>query len=321
MSRRAHVRVVYAISMTHQGQGEIAGDGEATTFRHLHLHHPQPYTLITPKCITSSSISPHVKSVSILNIPVFATTLSDAVRYVLDVCLSDSARINRCVSATGAHGLVTAQKDPAFRQTLKAFHLNLPDGVPAVWVGRLKGAHRMERCYGPDFFKAVLQESAKYPIRHYFCGGKAGVANLLKSACEKQFGNFNVVGTHCPPFRELSDREFALLGKEINHSGADIVWIGISTPKQEKFAQRLSKYTKVHFIITVGAAFDFHIGAVKQAPRFLQRLGLEWLFRLAMEPKRLFKRYVEIVPLFIYYNVREFILSRRSSTDSATNKH
>ena len=129
----------------------------------------------------------------------------------------------------------------------------------------------------------------------------------LKKKVEVKFGNRNVVGTFSPPFREMTDNELKELAKDINSRKTNIVWIGLSTPKQEKFAYRLSKFTNVHFICTVGAAFDFHTGKVKQAPPFIQKLGLEWFFRLLMEPKRLWKRYFEIVPLFIWYNFLEFI--------------
>ncbi len=165
----------------------------------------------------------------------------------------------------------------------------------------------MERCYGPDVFKEVIINTAQYSIKHYFCGGKDGVAEELKRVCEKKYNNFNIVGTYSPPFREMTDEELKALAADINNKDTNIVWIGLSTPKQEIFAKRLSEYTNVHFIITVGAAFDFHTGKVKQAPKWIQKAGLEWFFRLMMEPKRLWKRYFEIVPLFIWYNLLEFI--------------
>ena len=128
---------------------------------------------------------------------------------------------------------------------------------------------------------------------------KPGVAEELKNVCGQTFNNNNIEGFYSPPFREMSDDEMKGFRKKFNNKNTDIVWIGLSTPKQEIFAYRLSKYTKVHFIITVGAAFDFYTGKVKQAPKYIQKAGLEWLFRLLMEPKRLWKRYFEIVPLFI----------------------
>jgi N-acetylglucosaminyldiphosphoundecaprenol N-acetyl-beta-D-mannosaminyltransferase len=214
---------------------------------------------------------------------------------------------NFCISATGAHGIVEANKNAGFKKVLETFYLNIPDGMPAVWVGRLKGAKQMKRCYGPDFFKAFILASADKPILHFFCGGKEGVAENLKQNCAERLGNNRVVATYSPPFREMTDTEMEALGQKIIESAADIVWIGLSTPKQEVFAARLAQFTQTKFIITVGAAFDFHTDNVKQAPKWMQKAGLEWFFRLMMEPKRLFLRYVEIVPRFIWLNIKEFV--------------
>jgi N-acetylglucosaminyldiphosphoundecaprenol N-acetyl-beta-D-mannosaminyltransferase len=243
----------------------------------------------------------------ILNIPMYDRGLECAVAELLSVAQSSSqTRANRLVSATGAHGLVIAQKNPTFAATLKDFYMNLPDGMPSVWVGRsLKGATQMGRCRGPDFLKAVLIGSAGTPIRHFFCGGKEGVAESLKHACKVKFGDARCVGTYCPPFRQITDFEMQELGEQITAARADVVWIGLSTPKQELFARRLAAFVETHFIIAVGAAFDFHTDRLIEAPLLLQRMGMEWFFRLCMEPRRLFRRYIEIVPAFIYYNVKE----------------
>jgi N-acetylglucosaminyldiphosphoundecaprenol N-acetyl-beta-D-mannosaminyltransferase len=244
--------------------------------------------------------------VSVLNIPLYDSTLASAVEKVIKICVEEE-KTNRCVSTTGAHGLVFSKENKEFANLLRNFFWNLPDGMPGVWVGRLKGARRMERCYGPDFFRDVLIASASTPIKHYFCGGKEGVAEELKIACGKKFNNFNIAGTFTPPFREMSDEELKELAEDINSKHTDIAWIGISTPKQEIFARRLSAFTKIHFVISVGAAFDFHTDRVTQAPKFIQKASLEWFFRLCMEPKRLFGRYSKIVPYFIYYNMIEYV--------------
>jgi len=241
------------------------------------------------------------KSVQVLDIPLFAGNIKKAAGILMNE-IQTSPRRNYCISATGAHGLVTAHSDATLKSILSSFFMNLPDGMPTVWVGRMKGEKEMQRCYGPDFFAEMMQSTAHAPIRHFFCGGKEGVADELKAACRLKFNNPHIVGTYCPPFRELSDQEFQELAAQINALDVHVVWIGISTPKQEKFAYKLAQYTRVHFIVTVGAAFDFHIGKVVQAPGIMQKMGLEWFFRLCVEPKRLWKRYVQIVPLFIYYN-------------------
>jgi len=247
----------------------------------------------------------------VLKIPMYDRGFEPAVADLLRVCQSPSEpRLNRLVSATGAHGLVFAQQNPDFATALRNFYMNLPDGMPTVWVGRgIKGAKQMERCRGADYFKAVLVRSAATPIRHFFCGGKEGVADRLKEACEVKFSSAHCVGTYCPPFRQMTDLEMKELGDQISASGADVVWIGLSTPKQELFAKRLAAFIQTHFIITVGAVFDFHTDAVSECPVVLQKIGVEWFFRLCMEPKRLFRRYLEVVPAFIFYNIRELYQS------------
>ena len=244
--------------------------------------------------------------VQILNVPLYDKNIHSKINEMI-ASINLGKRENKCISLTGAHGIITAQKDKTFFEILNNFSDNLPDGKPGVIVGRLKGAKNMQRCYGPDFFKETIKVTADKKINHYFCGGKEGVAVELKDACGQKFNNFNIVGTFSPPFREMLDEELKVLAEDINSKDTNIVWIGLSTPKQEIFAYRLSKYTNINFICTVGAAFDFHTDKVKQAPVWMQKLAMEWFFRLLMEPRRLWKRYFEIVPLFIWYNFIEFI--------------
>lgn len=250
-------------------------------------------------------------NISILGIPIFSKSIPD----IIEIILTDKGKSNKCISATGAHGIITAQRDKEFNLVLNSFYANLPDGMPCVWIGKLKGAKKMERCYGPDFFKDTIIASKDKKINHFLCGGKIGVAEELKQVCERKFGNYNVVGTYSPPFCEMTDDEIKELANKINSLDTNIVWVGLSTPKQEMLAYRLSKFTNVNFICTVGAAFDFHTNRVKQAPKWVQNIGMEWSFRLVMEPKRLWKRYFEIVPLFIWYNIMEIIRGNFFKTD------
>ncbi len=248
-----------------------------------------------------------INKVPVLSIPIFSQSLEQVVRIIMNELEKTGSENNRLVSATSAHGLIIAQSDERFADILKSFYCNLPDGMPVVWIGRFKGAKEMRRCYGPQLFENIIRCSCSMPIKHFFCGGKEGVAEELKQICQEKFYNYNCVGTFSPPFRELSVAEFQSLGNLINNSGADVIWIGISTPNQEIFAKRLSEFVKVRFIITVGAAFDFHTGKVKEAPKFMQKNGLEWLFRLMVEPKRLFKRYFKIVPIFLLFGALDIL--------------
>ncbi len=203
---------------------------------------------------------------SVLGIPLYDKPVVEACTQITSTVLSNARRENHCVSATGAHGLVFAQRNASFRKSLEEFYLHLPDGMPGVWVGRLKGAKQMRRCYGPDFFEAMMIGSAEKDIKHFFCGGVDGVAKQLKYVVERKFGNRNIVGFLCPPFLAVEDYDYEEIVLRINATNADIVWIGLSTPKQEIFAHRLSKRTNVSFIICVGAAFDFHMTVFAKLP-------------------------------------------------------
>ncbi len=252
----------------------------------------------------------------VLGIPIHGGSLEDAVDRVISLCGSGQQKDNCLVSATSAHGLVFAKRHAGFRRVLKGFFLNLPDGQPIAWVGRrLKGAPAMRQCRGSDFFTAVIDRTADRPIKHFYCGGKPGVAARLRDVCADRYGNRNCVGVFSPPFREMSDQELHALAGEINRSDADIVWVGVSTPKQEVLAARLARFTRVHVLATIGAAFDFHVGNVKEAPRIFRRFGLEWFYRLCTEPRRLYRRYTEVVPLFILYNLIELIRTGAGETD------
>jgi N-acetylglucosaminyldiphosphoundecaprenol N-acetyl-beta-D-mannosaminyltransferase len=246
----------------------------------------------------------------VLHIPLYDRGMDAALEHVLQTCRQEEKK-NRCVSATGAHGIIEAQKNPEFASLLRQFHMNLPDGKPAAVVGKLKGAKGMRQITGPDFFRECMKATASTGITHFFCGGKEGVAEELKRACEENFQNFNVVGCYSPPFRTMNEEELKDLGKRITEVKTDILWIGLSTPKQEFFAQSLLPHMQVHFIPTVGAAFDFHSGRVREAPHFFKRIGMEWFYRLMSEPRRLWKRYFEIVPKFIFFNLMEFVGLRR----------
>jgi len=245
--------------------------------------------------------------IPILGIPMYDGPLAEAIERIVATCVSsDEPRTSRLISLTGAHGLVHARKHPAFAEALQGFELNLPDGLPGVWIGKyLKRASRMEQIRGADFFRAMMTRSATTPVRQYLCGGKPGVADRLREVCRDRFANPNIVGTYCPPFRALDEAEWSALAADIEASRADVVWIGLSTPKQELFARELARRVRVHYIATIGAAFDFHIGEVREAPVFVQRSGLEWFYRMCLDPKRLVRRYAEVVPLFLLYNLVE----------------
>jgi len=157
-----------------------------------------------------------------------------------------------------------------------------------------------------------MQETSDKNINHFYCDGKEDVAEELKVVSATSFCNTNVVGCFSPPFKGMSDAEIKGLTERIHSLKTDIIWIGLSTPKQEIFASKLAQYTNVHFLITVGATFDFHTGKVIQAPKIIQKVGMEWCFRLFIDPQRLYKRYFEIVPLFkLHFSLKNIIGAKR----------
>jgi N-acetylglucosaminyldiphosphoundecaprenol N-acetyl-beta-D-mannosaminyltransferase len=204
------------------------------------------------------------------------------------------------ICVTGVHGVTEAQADASFRTILNHAFLCTPDGMPMVWMGKFAGKKTMNRVYGPDLMLAVLEESVRRGYRNFFYGGANGAAEALKEAMTRRFHGLQVCGTYEPPFRPLNTDESHALVSFVAAAKPDIVWVGLSTPKQERFMAEFLPRLETTLMIGVGAAFDFHCGRVKQAPRWMQRSGLEWSFRLCQEPRRLWKRYLKNNPLFVW---------------------
>lgn len=203
-----------------------------------------------------------------------------------------------CVS--GVHGVMESQADEALRQIHNRAGMVTPDGMPLVWLSRLNGRRHVDRVYGPDLMLACCELSLRRGYRHYFYGGAEGVPELLAERLSKRFPGLRVVGTYSPPFRPLTPEEDETLVDRINATEPDIVWVGLSTPKQERWMAAHVGRVRAPVLIGVGAAFDFHAGLKKQAPFWMQRSGLEWLFRLGTEPRRLWKRYLVNNPRFVW---------------------
>jgi N-acetylglucosaminyldiphosphoundecaprenol N-acetyl-beta-D-mannosaminyltransferase len=198
-----------------------------------------------------------------------------------------------------AHGIGEAQRDPAYRRILNRSWLTTPDGMPLVWLGRLRGFHAVTRVYGPDLMLAVCDRGRAAGLRHFFYGGGPGVTEMLREKLTARFPGLQVAGTFTPPFRELSGDEFAQLQTAVSAARADVVWVGLGTPKQDHFMAAHWDRLDAGVLVGVGAAFDFLSGQKKQAPRWMQCSGLEWLFRLGQEPRRLAYRYLVYNPLFL----------------------
>ncbi len=211
----------------------------------------------------------------------------------------DATETARFICVTSVHGVITARDDEETRTILNAADIATPDGMPLVWALRSFGARRQQRVYGPELMLRVCDDAARRGHRIFLYGGRERSLLQLRERLQAKFPGLAIAGAYSPPFRELTAAEEELVQRRIRVSGADIVFVGISTPKQERwmFAHRGAFPGVV--MIGVGAAFDFHAGEVRQAPPWVQRHGLEWLFRLSMEPRRLWHRYLLVTPRFL----------------------
>ena len=215
------------------------------------------------------------------------------------------------VCVTGVHGVMESQRDENLRRIHNRAGLVTPDGMPLVWLSRLKGFRHVERVYGPDLMLALCGRSAAKGYRHFFYGGAQGVPEQLAARLQERFPGLQVAGTFSPPFRPLTPEEDDQIIQMINEAAPDIVWVGLSTPKQERWmAEHVGRLT-APVLIGVGAAFDFLTGRKPQAPRWMQRAGLEWLFRLLTEPRRLWRRYLINNPLFVALVVLQALGARK----------
>jgi len=203
------------------------------------------------------------------------------------------------VCAANVHTVVTCHKQERFRRVVNGAAMVTPDGMPLVWLSRRQGFPSTQRVYGPDLLLAVCEASVRRGWRHFFYGGAEGVAELLARRLAERFPGLAVAGTRSPPFRRLDVEERARDIERIRNSGANIVWVGLGTPKQERWMAEVVDELPAITLIGVGAAFDFHAGLKPQAPRWMQRSGFEWLFRLCTEPRRLWRRYLLGNPYFI----------------------
>lgn len=248
-----------------------------------------------------------IERFSVLGVGVSALDLDRASGFVLDWVRQDRRTY---VTVTGVHGVMEARQDPDFGRILDQAGMVTPDGMPLVYVGRSRG-FSLKRVYGPDLMLALMAATRDGSVKHYFYGGGDGVAGLLEDRLRARFPGIAVAGRHTPPFRPLTEAEETGIVDRINNSGADIVWVGLSTPKQEVWMARMRERLAPAVLIGVGAAFDFHAGLKPQAPRLMQMMALEWLFRLATEPRRLWRRYLRNNPLFLFDLFRETLGLKR----------
>jgi len=213
------------------------------------------------------------------------------------------------IAVTGMHGVTEAQHDDSFKNILNSADLVVPDGMPLVWLGRWHGFQLRRRVYGPELMQTFCcTTGSKY--RHFFYGGMPDVPTCLAKTLEEKCG-LTTVGHYSPPFRALSEDEDDKVVAMINAANPDVLWIGLSTPKQERWMYEHKRKLQVPVVIGVGAAFDLNSGRARQAPRWMREHGLEWCFRLLQEPRRLWKRYLVYGSEFVCRVASELLLRRR----------
>jgi N-acetylglucosaminyldiphosphoundecaprenol N-acetyl-beta-D-mannosaminyltransferase len=254
--------------------------------------------------------------VNILGVGISAINLGQAVgeieRWIVD-------REARYANVCTVHTVMECQKSVRLRRIVNESGLSTPDGMPLVWLSRLRGHRQAGRVYGPDLMLAVCERSQATGYRHFFYGGAPGLADLLARRLQSRYPGLVVAGTYSPPYRPADTDEDGAVLDAINDAAADVVWVGLGTPKQDYWISRHRARLSAPALIAVGAAFDFHAGVLRQAPRWMQRSGLEWLFRLVQEPRRLAFRYLVYNPLFVFLvalqvtGLRRYMLSERSS--------
>jgi N-acetylglucosaminyldiphosphoundecaprenol N-acetyl-beta-D-mannosaminyltransferase len=234
--------------------------------------------------------------INVLGVGISAINLQQAVD-VIEGWIQSGARhyVNVCT----VHTVMECRRAPDLRAIVNNGGLATPDGMPLVWLNHWHGHRSVERVYGPDLMLRVCERSQYTGHRHFFYGGAPGVAELLAARLKERFRDLVIAGYHSPPFRPAGAAEEPAVLEMINASRADVVWVGLGTPKQDYWIAQHRPALTAPVLVAIGAAFDFHAGLLPQAPGWMQRRGLEWLYRLMQEPRRLAYRYLVYNPLFI----------------------
>ena len=250
-----------------------------------------------------------ISRVNILGVGVSAVsmpTVLQTIEYWVD------RRESRYICVSPVHSIMESQRDASLRHIHNVADLVTPDGMPLVWLSRLMGFREVEQVCGSDLMLSVCGHFTQRGYRHFFYGATLAVLKQLQDRLLIRFPDLQVAGSYAPPFRPLTAAEDQAVVDHINSSKPDIVWVGLGAPKQERWMADHVGRLDASVLIGVGAAFDFHAGTKKRAPRWMRQCGLEWLFRLMMEPRRLWQRYLINNPWFLWLLLRQ-VMSREST--------
>jgi len=256
-----------------------------------------------------------VKRVNVLGVGVANISLADAATKVEEFARSGGQHY---VCVSNVHTVMMCQSDPEYRDIHNNASMVTPDGRPLGWMETWLGHEQPHRVYGPDLMLEVCSRSPQSGLSHFFYGGEDGVPQALAERFQAEFPGIRIAGCYSPPFRPPSPEEDEAEVKMLNESGADILWVGLGAPKQELWMGRHHGRVRIPVMLGVGAAFAFHTGRVKQAPGWMQQSGLEWFFRLAMEPKRLWRRYIFNNPMYLILCALQLSGLRRFTMGAST---
>ena len=248
---------------------------------------------------TAPTTDPAIDRLDSINVLGVAVSDLDMARAVRLVSAAVRTRTRGYICICGAHGVVECQADPALQRVFNGAMAVTPDGMPLVWALRGAGHAQAGRVYGPDLMRNMLDTGRTAGLRHFLYGTTPATLAKLTAQIGRRYPGAIIAGSYAPPFRPLTPDEERHVADVINGAAADIVWVGLSTPKQDRWMAAMRDRLEAPVLIGVGAAFDFLAGNTRSAPPVLQRAGLEWAFRLATEPRRLWRRYVRIVPLYL----------------------
>ncbi|MGB7437274.1 MAG: WecB/TagA/CpsF family glycosyltransferase [Candidatus Acidiferrum sp.] len=237
-------------------------------------------------------------SFQVLGVPIAALQNPDVIAQ-MEKWIARRER-TRYICVANVHVIMEARHDPSFREVLQSADLCIPDGMPLVWIGRSRGHALRKPVCGPDLLIDFCRKTEEAGYAHFFLGGRPGVANKLANKLQCRFPSMRVVGICSPPFRKLTQQEDYEIVERINRAAPDVLWVGLGCPKQERWMREHRDNLRVPVVVGVGQAFDIHSGETARAPLWMRERGLEWLFRLCQEPRRLWRRYLIYNTKFIY---------------------
>jgi N-acetylglucosaminyldiphosphoundecaprenol N-acetyl-beta-D-mannosaminyltransferase len=259
--------------------------------------HPIPLSPRTPRIDVDPANAVPPPGVDVLGVPLALTDYERTMDW-MDATVDAGGKGYVCVAAV--HTVMACREDPELRAAVMASDLTVPDGQPLVWAMNALGYAVSSRVYGPDLMARYCERATRTGTRMFLYGGRnQGALVQLALNLRQEHPGLQIVGGYAPPFRALTSHEEDAVVDEINRSGADVVWVGIGVPKQEKWMAAMRERLDAPVLVGVGAAFDFHAGLVAQAPPWIQAVGMEWAYRLSREPRRLWRRYLRYNPRFV----------------------